>query len=392
MGFLAHTGGLAKTPHLIVIDAVLTDVGRRRLASGDGTFNITKFAFGDDEIDYSLYDTSATTPTENQDDILMLTPTLEAVPDGFVGLRHSLFTAPDDDEFRIPQLVPTPDSATVLEGNTITINVRTDNNLGRPDSFYTVRIAGDATRYFSILNGINEGPPGSPPRGRVTSVSPVENLPENCFVAGTKVATKIGLINIEDIVNKDEVITYNPETEQYAYSSAELKVDKSHDYKKEKLYKFTFSNNVMVNVSAGHNVYTIENGWMKIGDIVDEEIMFSDGKLMAGVTIKSKEVQEEEPELYTLMVTGHNHNYFANGILAHNARSQPNVQTYRVRASGPNEAQIVVQGNNVVTDKLGEVIVGNSQKGPYGIQITGDTTGASDTVDYTWQNVPRNET
>ena len=48
MAFLDNSGD-------IILDAVLTDTGRFRLAKGDGSFKIAKFAFGDDEIDYGLY-------------------------------------------------------------------------------------------------------------------------------------------------------------------------------------------------------------------------------------------------------------------------------------------------------------------------------------------------
>ena len=48
MGFLDNSGD-------IILDAVLTDTGRFRLAKGDGSFRITKFALGDDEIDYTKY-------------------------------------------------------------------------------------------------------------------------------------------------------------------------------------------------------------------------------------------------------------------------------------------------------------------------------------------------
>ena len=40
MAFLDNSGD-------IILDAVLTDEGRRRLAMGDGSFRITKFALGD---------------------------------------------------------------------------------------------------------------------------------------------------------------------------------------------------------------------------------------------------------------------------------------------------------------------------------------------------------
>ena len=48
MAFLDNSGD-------IILDAVLTDTGRKRLARGDGSFKIVKFSLGDDEIDYSLY-------------------------------------------------------------------------------------------------------------------------------------------------------------------------------------------------------------------------------------------------------------------------------------------------------------------------------------------------
>ena len=48
MSFLDNSGD-------IILDAVLTDAGRERLARGDGSFKITKFALGDDEINYELY-------------------------------------------------------------------------------------------------------------------------------------------------------------------------------------------------------------------------------------------------------------------------------------------------------------------------------------------------
>jgi len=48
MAFLDNSGD-------IILDAVLTDTGRFRLAKGDGTFKIAKFAFGDDELNYQLY-------------------------------------------------------------------------------------------------------------------------------------------------------------------------------------------------------------------------------------------------------------------------------------------------------------------------------------------------
>ena len=49
MGFLDNSGD-------IILDVVLTDHGRKELSKGDGSFKITKFALGDEEVDYELYD------------------------------------------------------------------------------------------------------------------------------------------------------------------------------------------------------------------------------------------------------------------------------------------------------------------------------------------------
>ena len=39
----------------IILDVVLTDEGRRRLALGGSNFQVSKFALGDDEINYELF-------------------------------------------------------------------------------------------------------------------------------------------------------------------------------------------------------------------------------------------------------------------------------------------------------------------------------------------------
>jgi hypothetical protein len=48
VGFLDHSS------NNIILDAVLTDIGREFLARNDGSFSIVKFAVADDEVDYSI--------------------------------------------------------------------------------------------------------------------------------------------------------------------------------------------------------------------------------------------------------------------------------------------------------------------------------------------------
>ena len=85
MGFLDNSGD-------IILDAVLTDHGRKVLAKGDGTFQITKFALGDEEVDYSLYDTTNTNGSAYYDLEILQTPVLEAFTDNAVSMKSKLVT------------------------------------------------------------------------------------------------------------------------------------------------------------------------------------------------------------------------------------------------------------------------------------------------------------
>lgn len=71
MAFLDNSGD-------IILDAVLTDTGRMRLAKGDGSFKIAKFAFGDDEIVYSVYNKDHASGSAYYDLEVLQTPILEA--------------------------------------------------------------------------------------------------------------------------------------------------------------------------------------------------------------------------------------------------------------------------------------------------------------------------
>lgn len=69
MAFLDNSGD-------IILDAVLTDIGRRRMANGD--FRISKFALGDDEINYGLYDINHPSGSAYYDLEILQTPIFEA--------------------------------------------------------------------------------------------------------------------------------------------------------------------------------------------------------------------------------------------------------------------------------------------------------------------------
>ncbi len=85
MAFLDNSGD-------IILDAVLTDTGRFRLARGDGSFKITKFAFGDEEIDYSLYNKNHISGSAYFDLQILQTPILEAFTNNTSTMKSKLMT------------------------------------------------------------------------------------------------------------------------------------------------------------------------------------------------------------------------------------------------------------------------------------------------------------
>lgn len=98
MSFLNNAGD-------IIVDAVLTDVGRKRLAEGNGTFRVAKFALADDEIDYSLYNSANTSGSAFYDLNLMQTPIFEPSTYSNAGLVSKLFSYADQNLLYLPTLL-----------------------------------------------------------------------------------------------------------------------------------------------------------------------------------------------------------------------------------------------------------------------------------------------
>jgi len=93
MAFLNNSGD-------IILDAVLTEKGRQRLAAGDGSFRIAKFAFGDDEIDYSLY--TPVTSSGYQDLRILKLPIFESFTNNAAALKSKLLTYADETLLYLP--------------------------------------------------------------------------------------------------------------------------------------------------------------------------------------------------------------------------------------------------------------------------------------------------
>jgi hypothetical protein len=95
MAFLDNSGD-------IILDAVLTDTGRMRLAKGDGSFRIVKFALGDDEIDYSLFNKDHASGSAYFDLAVMQTPVLEAFTNNASSMKNKLISFSRTDLLYLP--------------------------------------------------------------------------------------------------------------------------------------------------------------------------------------------------------------------------------------------------------------------------------------------------
>ena len=95
MAFLDNSGD-------IILDAVLTDEGRRRLAEGDGTFRITKFALGDDEIDYGLYNKNHPSGSAYFDLEILQSPVFEAFTNNASSMKSKILTVNNPNLLYLP--------------------------------------------------------------------------------------------------------------------------------------------------------------------------------------------------------------------------------------------------------------------------------------------------
>ena len=84
MGYLDNTS--------ITVDAILTKRGRELLSRNDGSFRITQFALGDDEVDYTLFNVNHPNGSQFSGEAIENMPLIEAIPDETNIMRHKLIT------------------------------------------------------------------------------------------------------------------------------------------------------------------------------------------------------------------------------------------------------------------------------------------------------------
>ena len=154
MGFLDNSGD-------IILDAVLTDTGRYRLAKGNGSFKIAKFAFGDDEINYNLYEKNHASGSAYYDLTVLQTPVLEAFTNNTSTMNSKLLSIPKTNLLFLPAMVLNQDVASrcVLAGHEnlhlICCTIATEDALRHADQDAAQGAGSNTT--FGILKGVRPG-------------------------------------------------------------------------------------------------------------------------------------------------------------------------------------------------------------------------------------------
>lgn len=113
MGFLDNSS------NNIVLDAVLTDVGRQFLARNDGSFSLHKFALGDDEVNYTVI--SKYGRTVGKEKIEKNTPIFEALTNQSHSQKYKLVSISNPNLLRLPNLSLSGDSNVDALNNVITL-------------------------------------------------------------------------------------------------------------------------------------------------------------------------------------------------------------------------------------------------------------------------------
>lgn len=128
----------------VTVDAILTLKGRELLAKGGNAFNITQFAVGDDEVDYSLWNPADTRGTSYYGAIIENMPVTEAVPDETQALKYKLVTLPKQTT-NMPVVSVGNAAITLTGGESAIISPNTTNIKGGNSNLGYTFILSDST-------------------------------------------------------------------------------------------------------------------------------------------------------------------------------------------------------------------------------------------------------
>ena len=164
----------------ITVDAILTKRGPELLARNDGSFRITQFALGDDEIDYTLFNENHPNGSQFSGEAIENMPLIEAIPDEANIMKHKLITLPRGTS-KLPLVTANVSKVVLALGSSTVVNPSTLNfnglaNLSEP-SGYSATIAD--RRLFTAFQGTGNK------RAQQNTVNPYSSTAVSETVIGT---------------------------------------------------------------------------------------------------------------------------------------------------------------------------------------------------------------
>jgi len=148
----------------VTVDAILTLKGRELLAQGGNAFNITQFALGDDEVDYSLWNPEHPLGTNYYGTIIENMPITEAIPDETQALRYKLLTLPKGTT-NIP-VVSVGNTSIILQGPGTVADVTPNTNISAGNSTlgYTAILSDSSIATLTVTSQLQNSVLPSIPR------------------------------------------------------------------------------------------------------------------------------------------------------------------------------------------------------------------------------------
>ena len=106
-------GFLQQDTNNIILDAVLTDEGRKRLAANDGSFRVVMFTLGDDEVDYNIIKKFGR--NVGREKIEKNTPVFEALTNATLESRSRLITLSDPNRVALATFTLSSESDSIVQ-------------------------------------------------------------------------------------------------------------------------------------------------------------------------------------------------------------------------------------------------------------------------------------
>ena len=236
MAFLDNSGD-------IILDAVLTDTGRKRLA--EGNFSISQFGLGDDEINYGTYDLSHPSGSAYYDLEIMQTPVFEATTAVNANINYGLLSLTSTDLLYLPALKFNEK----LASGGISYFVSRTNNMFfvAVNSETSEKFTDDVAGFSHLVQGTTNVVPSiifesglDTDQVAATSMNRTTYLVSNALIDGTfsvsadsKFINGIGQIGIGSTISNDESNTIHISFNAVQYRSANntsLEFDDYNDY------------------------------------------------------------------------------------------------------------------------------------------------------------------